>query len=131
MNKTTNRVTKAMRYTDLKALLNGETPTYGTTVEQAIEFIDKEMGLLARKNSGDKKPTKTQQENEKYKVLIMEFLANKPDDKQGYTCTEIIKAVPELNEFSTQKVAPLMRQLENADKVAREEVKGKTLFHLA
>lgn len=129
MNKT--RITKAMRFEDIKALLNGETVTYGTTVEQAVEFIDKEMGLLARKNSGDKKPTKTQQENKKYKVLICDFLANKPEEKKGYTCTEIIKLVPELNEFSTQKIAPLMRQLENAGKVAREEVKGKTLFHLA
>lgn len=58
MNKT--RITKAMRFEDIKALLNGEIVTYGTTVEQAVEFIDKEMGLLARKNSGDKKPTKTQ-----------------------------------------------------------------------
>lgn len=129
MNKT--RITKAMRFEDIKALLNGETVTYGTTVEQAVEFIDKEMGLLARKNSGDKKPTKPQQENEKYKVLICEFLANKPEEKKGYTCTEVIKLVPELNEFSTQKIAPLMRQLENAGKVEREEVKGKTLFHLA
>lgn len=129
MNKA--RITKAMRFEDIKALLNGETVTYGTTVEQAVEFIDKEMGLLARKNSGDKKPTKTQQENEKYKVLICDFLANKPEEKKGYTCTEVIKLVPELNEFSTQKIAPLMRQLENAGKVAREEVKGKTLFHLA
>lgn len=129
MNKT--RITKAMRFEDIKALLNGETVTYGTTVEQAVEFIDKEMGLLARKNSDDKKPTKIQQENEKYKVLICDFLANKPEEKKGYTCTEVIKLVPELNEFSTQKIAPLMRQLENAGKVAREEVKGKTLFHLA
>lgn len=129
MNKT--RITKAMRFEDIKALLNGETVTYGTTVEQAVEFIDKEMGLLARKNSGDKKPTKTQQENEKCKVLICDFLANKPEEKKGYTCTEVIKLVPELNEFSTQKIAPLMRQLENVGKVAREEVKGKTLFHLA
>lgn len=129
MNKT--RITKAMRFEDIKALLNGETVTYGTTVEQAVEFIDKEMGLLARKNSGDKKSTKTQQENKKYKVLICDFLANKPEEKKGYTCTEVIKLVPELNEFSTQKIAPLMRQLENAGKVAREEVKGKTLFHLA
>lgn len=129
MNKI--RITKAMRFEDIKALLNGETVTYGTTVEQAVEFIDKEMGLLARKNSSDKKPTKTQQENEKYKVLICDFLANKPEEKKGYTCTEVIKLVPELNEFSTQKIAPLMRQLENAGKVVREEVKGKTLFHLA
>lgn len=129
MNKI--RITKAMRFEDIKALLNGETVTYGTTVEQAVEFIDKEMGLLARKNSGDKKPTKTQQENEKDKVLICDFLANKPEEKKGYTCTEVIKLVPELNEFSTQKIAPLMRQLENAGKVVREEVKGKTLFHLA
>ena len=129
-NKT--RITKAMRFEDIKAMLNGQPVAYGTTTEDAVDFIEHEVALLAKKNSGEnKKQTKTQQENEKYKVLICDFLANKPEEKKGYTCTEVIKLVPELNEFSTQKIAPLMRQLENAGKVAREEVKGKTLFHLA
>lgn len=129
-NKT--RITKAMHFEDIKAMLNGQPVTYGTTIEQAVEFIDKELGLLARKNSGEnKKPTKTQQENEGYKALILEFLATLPDDKDGVTCTEIIKGVTEFEGFSTQKISPLVRQLMAADKVTKTEAKGKSLFRLA
>lgn len=128
-NKT--RITKAMRFEDIRAMLNGQPVTYGTTIEQAVEFIDKELDLLARKNNGDKKPTKTQQENEGYKVLILEFLATLPDTSDGVTCTEIIKGVAEFEGFSTQKISPLVRQLMAADKVIKIEVKGKALFRLA
>lgn len=128
-NKT--RITKAMHFEDIKALLNGQPVTYGTSVKDAIDFIDREMNQLAKKNSGEnKKPTKTQQENEGYKALILEFLATLPDDKDGVTCTEIIKGVTEFEGFSTQKISPLVRQLMAADKVTKTEVKGKALFRL-
>lgn len=131
MEKTT-RITKAMRFEDIKALLNGQPVTYGTSIEDAVEFIDHEVGLLAKKNSGEnKKQTKTQQENEGYKALILEFLATLPDDKVGVTCTEIIKGVAEFDGFSTQKISPLVRQLMAADKVTKTETKGKALFRLA
>lgn len=129
-NKT--RITKAMHFEDIKAMLNGQPVTYGTTIEQAVEFIDKELGLLARKNSSEnKKQTKTQKENEGYKALILEFLATLPDTSDGVTCTEIIKGVTEFEGFSTQKISPLVRQLMAADKVTKTEVKGKALFRLA
>ena len=133
MEKTTKtRITKAMRFEDIKALLNGDSVTYGTTIAEAVEFIDHEVGLLAKKNSGEnKKQTKTQQENEGYKALILEFLSTLPDDKAGVTCTEIIKGVAEFEGFSTQKISPLVRQLMAADKVTKTEVKGKALFRLA
>lgn len=128
----TARITKAMRFEDIKALLNGQPVTYGTSIEDAVNFIDYEMNLLTKKNSGEtKKQTKTQQENEGYKALILEFLATLPDDKDGATCTEIIKGVAEFEGFSTQKISPLVRQLMAADKVTKIEVKGKSLFHLA
>lgn len=131
MEKTT-RITKAMRFEDIKALLNGQPVTYGTTIEDAVDFIEHEMGLLTKKNSGEnKKQTKTQQENEGYKALILDFLATLPDDNAGVTCTEIIKGVTEFEGFSTQKISPLVRQLMAADKVTKTEVKGKSLFRLA
>lgn len=127
MEKTT-RITKAMRFEDIKALLNGQPVTYGTSVEDAVDFIDHEVNLLARKNSGEsKKPTKAQEENEGYKALILEFLAN----KDGVTCTDVLKGVPAFSEFSNQKISALMRQLRLAGKVTVEEVKGKSLFSLA
>lgn len=127
MEKTT-RITKAMRFEDIKALLNGQPVTYGTSVEDAIDFINHEVNLLAKKNSGEnKKQTKAQEENEGYKALILEFLA----DKDGVTCTDILKGVPALFEFSNQKISALMRQLRLAGKVTVSEVKGKSLFRLA
>lgn len=122
---TVKRVTKSQRFSDIKALLNGEEVTYGTTVEAAVEFIDNEIGLLVKKNSGEKKPTKTQLENETYKAQILEFLGGQTE---GKTCTEIMKAIPEFAEFSNQKVASLVRQLCDAKQVTKEVVKGKALF---
>lgn len=122
------RVTKAMRFEDIKALLNGEEVTHGTTVEIAVEFINNELNLLAKKNSGEKKPTKTQEENEGFKVLILDFLRTQTE---GRTCTEIMKAIPEFAEFSNQKVASLVRLLTEAHKVKKEVVKGKALFTIA
>lgn len=131
MEKTT-RITKAMRFEDIKALLNGNTAQYGTTLEDAISFIDHEVELLARKNSsGDKKQTATQKENEGYKELIIEFLAGLPDDSKGVTCTEIMKSIPAFKDFNNQKISALVRQLKLADRVVSEEVKGKSLFRLA
>lgn len=131
MEKTT-RITKAMRFEDIKALLNGNTAQYGTTLEDAISFIDHEVELLARKNSsGDKKQTATQKENEGYKELMIEFLAGLPDDSKGVTCTEIMKSIPAFKDFNNQKISALIRQLKLADRVVGEEVKGKSLFRLA
>lgn len=126
------RVTKAQRFEDIKALLNGEAVTYGTTVEVACEVLDHELELLAKKNAGgDKKMTPTQKENEGYKEQILEFLAGLPEDSKGVTCTEILKGIPALSDFSNQKVSALVRQLKNAGRVVSTEVKGKALFSLA
>lgn len=127
------RITKAQRFEDIKALLNGDPVTYGTTPEIAVTVINHELELLAKKNSGsgDKKLTQTQQENEALKEQIMEFLAGLPEDTDGVTCTEILKSVPALADFSNQKVAALVRQLKMADRVVATEKKGKSLFRMA
>lgn len=125
-NKT--RITKAMRFEDIKAMLNGQPVTYGTTTKDAVDFIEHEVALLTKKNSGE---NKTQRENEGYKALILEFLATLSDTSAGVTCTEIIKGVAEFEGFSTQKISPLVRQLMAANKVIKTEVKGKALFRLA
>lgn len=127
------RITKAQRFEDIKALLTDGEVKYGTTIEVAITVIDHELELLRKKNSssGDKKLTPTQQENEVLKEQIMEFLAGLPEDTDGVTCTEILKSVPALADFSNQKVAALVRQLKMADRVVATEKKGKSLFRMA
>lgn len=125
---TTKRITKAQRFADIKALLDGEAVTYGTTIEDAKAFCDAEMALLAKKNSGEKKPTKTQEQNEGYKALILEFLSDKTE---GVTCTDIQKGVAEFADFNNQKISALVRQLADAGKVVKATVKGKTMVSLA
>ena len=124
------RITKTQRFEDIIALLNGEPVKHGTDTATAVTVLEHEIGLLAKKNSGDnKKQTAAQKENEGYKELILEFLATKPD---GATCTDVLKGITELSDFSNQKVSALMRQLKLAERVTSKEGKGgKTLFTLA
>lgn len=130
MANTTNvkRITKSQRFEDIKALLNGEDTTFGTSIEDACAFIDKELALLAKKNTSDKKPTKTQEENEGHKAKILDFLTA---CTEGVTCTEIQKGVPDFADFNNQKIAALVRQLVDAGKVNKAVVKGKSLFSIA
>lgn len=122
------KVTKAQRYNDIKALLTGEAVAYGTDIEAAVEFIDHELELLAKKNStGDKKPSKVQLENIEHKERIEAFLRNQ---SEGVTVTQILKGIPEFDDFSNQKVARLVRDMLEAGKVRKEIVKGKSLFSI-
>lgn len=122
------RITKTQRFEDIIALLNGEPVKYGTDVPTAVGVLEHEMGLLAKKNSGEnKKQTAAQLLNEQRKAVILEFLATKPD---GATCTEVVKAYPDME--SNQRVSALMRQLRLSGKVnAIEGKNGRTLFTLA
>lgn len=145
MNKTENktpRITKAMRFTDIKALLSGDPVVHGTTVEDAQAFIDNELALLAKKNNAGaegKKPTPTQIENEEFCAQILEYLGTLAEDDPGKTCTEILKAIPAIYDkgYGNQKVSALMRAMgpkgtgKYAGRVKSQEVKGKSLFSLA
>lgn len=124
---TTKRITKAMRFEDIKALLNGGDVSHGTTIEDALAFCDAELALLAKKNTSDKKPTKTQEQNEGYKALILDYLRGQ---SEGVTCTDVQKSVTEFADFNNQKIAALMRQLVDAGKVSKAVVKGKALFSI-
>lgn len=91
------------------------------------EFIEHELELLAKKNSGEKKPTATQKENELTKEVILGVLA----DGSAKTIGEICKADETLKEMSSQKVSALVRQLVLDNKVVRNEIKRKAYFSLA
>lgn len=127
------RITKAMRFEDIKAILNGEDCSR-TSLDDALAFIDNEIALLSKKNGAKSgKPTATQVANERYRSLILDFLSTQ---SEGVTCTEIAKGIPELSEFNNQKVSALMRGLtfdpeRNPEgQVDKSIVKGKSLFTL-
>lgn len=90
------------------------------------DFILHELDLLAKKNSGEKKPTATQKENENIKAVIVNILS----DGVARTIGEICKSDEALAELSSQKVSALVRQLVLDEVVKREEVKRKAYFSI-
>ena len=78
----------------------------GLTQEQK-DFINHEIDLLNKKNSGDKKPTATQVANEALKVAIAEDM----EPGRQYTVTDVIKEVPACAGLNNQKVSPLMNAM--------------------
>lgn len=95
--------------------------------EEDKAFIEHELELLAKKNSGERKPTATQKENEATKAVIVEVLS----DGTARTIGEICKSSDELADFSSQKISALVRQLVLDGTVVREEIKRKAYFSLA
>lgn len=93
------------------------------TADMAIELIDHEIELLTKKNTPGKL-TKVQEEN----VKLTEAVYDGMEMGKPYTVTEIIKSVPAVAGMNISKVRPLLTPLMEAEKVKREEVKGKAIF---
>jgi len=109
--------------------------TYVDALNVAIELTDGEVrekltalrDATAKRNSADRKPTKTQTANEAIKADILALLS----DGTARTVTEIMGEVPSLADASNQKAASLVRQLVTAGAVVRSEVKRKAYFTVA
>lgn len=91
---------------------------------QQIEFINHELELLAKKNSGERKLTSTQKEN---LVLKSEILDNMESGRK-YTITDMMKEFEALKGLSNQKVSRLVTQLKEDNLVERVEEKRKVYF---
>ena len=118
----TTKLTKAQKFTMLKEIpAVQENPTL-------MEFIDHELELLAKKNSGDKKPTAAQIANDGIKMTILAVLeaSGKP-----MTITDLQKSNAELGDLSNQRVTSLVSQLVKSEQVLRVVEKGKAYFAIA
>ena len=93
-----------------------------------VAFIEHEIELLAKKNTSEKKPTKTQIENEGNKQIVLDTLATFTD---GKTISEIQAANEILAEMSNQKVSALVRQMVQDGSLVRIEDKRKAYFKVA
>lgn len=123
------RITKKNRFEDVIALVQGQEPTFGTTVEDAVDFLAHEIELLSRKsNSGERKMTDAQKQNMEYKEMIVEFLASAGED--GATCDTVRKSIPALYDYTPQKVSSLLTSLKNDGRVSVKKVKGTSTFFL-
>lgn len=117
------------KYEAIKAMLNGE-QVENFSINEAIEFIEGRIEQVNKKNAGggERKPTKTQLENEGVKETIVSALS-----AIGVPATigEVQKSSAELGELSNQKISALLTQLVKAGAVVRTEVKGKAHFAVA
>lgn len=89
-----------------------------------VEFINHEIELLDRKNTVDKKPTKTQQENEVIKSAVLSSM----EDNRLYSISEMLKEFPACKDMSNQKLSSLVRQMVLDKQVERVEEKRKAFF---
>ena len=100
--------------------------------EELVEKLTTMKAQFEKKNNrtatGDKKPTKTQQENEVLKGYIMEVLTLK---KEPMTIAQIQAEDIELKDLTNQKMSALLKQLVDADQVVKTKDKKATLFGLA
>ena len=114
---------KKMTYVDalnvvLADLADGEVKEKLTALRESIQ----------KRNTGDRKPTKTQQANEALKIDIYDFFAHN-DEK--YTVTDLMIHVPSLGNVSNQKISALVRQMCEANILKREEIKHRAYFSIA
>ena len=132
MNTSSVRLTKRDFYT---AALNALTDDAVFTIpkgegvveisgSQMAEFYKHEVELLDRKNTVDKKPTKTQQANEGIKTAVLESM----EDNRLYSISEMLKAFPVCADMSNQKLSSLVRQMVADKQVERIEEKRKAFF---
>ena len=94
-----------------------------------VAFIQHEIELLAKKNASDKKPTAKQMENDAVKQVILDAMTENAG--KLFTVTDLIKGVPELADYSNQRVSALLRQMIEAGAVVKTIDKRKSYFSLA
>ncbi len=110
------KMTKREMFEQIKANYN--------LTQAEIDFINHELELLAKKNSGEKKPTATQTAN----VGIKNAILNGMEVGKKYTITDLMKSIPEIADLSNQRVSALVRQLIDSEDVVRTEEKRKAYF---
>lgn len=115
----TTKLTKKDMFTAIKSMMTNEAPE-NVTPEMVIEFCDKQIELLAKRTTGERKPTKTQLENEGFKGNIIEALTimDKP-----LTIKELAAACPAIAELSNQRITHMLTALRKEGKVRRDMVK--------
>ena len=107
--------------------------TYVSALEVAINAVsdgevkDKLTALkaqIAKKNSVDRKPTKTQVANEQVKTEMVSYLSEQVDGKTAGEIAEVFG-------ISNQKASALLTSLVNDKAVVREVIKRKAYFKVA
>lgn len=118
-NNTPKKPTKRQMFEGLLTLPN--------LTEEQKKFINHELELLAKKNSGEKKPTAQQTANTALKSAILECM----EDNRLYSVTEMIKEFPCCADLSNPKVSAMVSQMVVDKVLVRTEVKRRAYFSKA
>ena len=121
MTTTNKKITKRDRFNALLSLSEVQANA------DLVAFIEHEIELLDKKNSGEKKPTAQQTANEVIKQGIIKGMQK----GRMYTVTELIKEIDECADLTNQKVSSLLRQLISENKVVKSIDKRKSYFQIA
>lgn len=116
MTKTTNKTALLYAIENLSASAPAE----------IIDKLNTMVAQLDKKNASPKKLTAQQEKNEVIKTAILDFLSDNAGT--GYTCSDLLREVAELEGDSNQHVSALMRALRLDGKVVSYQDKRKTYF---
>jgi predicted transcriptional regulator len=98
---------------------NGTADFHGFTAAEYMEKLEALKTSLAKRNSGSRKPTKTQRENESVKADILGVLSD-----EGKQCKDIAEALS----ISGQKCSALLKQLVDSGLAEKYSEKRVTYF---
>ena len=108
-------------------ILRNAYPKDASNYSDVINFIDHEIDLLEKKNSGTKKPTAQQTANLAVKNAILAGM----EKNRLYSISEIQKEIPNCADVTNQRISALLRQMIEDGLVVRTEDKRKAFFSLA
>ena len=91
----------------------------GVVTDEVREKLEALKAQLAKRNKGERKPTKTQRENEGVKAQIADLLTN-----EGKQCKDIAEALG----ISGQKCSALLKQMVEAGLAEKFSEKRVTYF---
>lgn len=119
-----NKKTKKEKYAEIITLLDKEKNA------DLIEMCEQEIERLEQKIL-NKKPTKTQLDNEEYKEILMENFEENPN--QYFTIQELIDRNPAFVaiKMSNQRMSSLLSALVRAGKVEKKLEKKRAYYKLA
>ena len=95
---------------------------------EMVAFIDHEIELLNRKSTSPKKPTKTQMENDAFKAVIVDYLADADASK---TIKELQAEIAELDGLTNQRITHMLTDLVKAGKLTKEKEKKTPYYSIA
>ena len=96
--------------------------------EEMVAFIDHEIELLERKSNFPKKPTKTQVENDGFKVEIVAYLTEVDTPK---TIKELQAEIPSISGLTNQRITHMLTDLVKAETLTKEYVKKTPYYSVA